>query len=205
MAGSPFDKKGGAAATAAPAKKAAPAAAAKAATKADPASLPDAAPMGSDTPIAKKGASPFDTPAAPAGITGYKPLHFLNQLVLIHTTEHGAMKTAYSTVEKPLQEFVKVDLIPLTLPEEFGFTNKFGEYEACEPFEVGDRLDDLMFFNGPLVREGKRMLDRNISWVLGRIAKGERKPNQDAPVIIVPATEEDQAIYNEWRAAAQAG
>lgn len=199
MAGSPFDKKGGAATTAAPAKKAAPAAKAKA----DASSLPDAAPMGGDAPIAKKGASPFDTPAAPAGIAGYKPLHFLDQLVLMHTTEHGSMKTAYSTPEKPLQEFVKVDIIPLTLPDEFGFTNKFGEYEACEEFEVGDRIDDLLFFNGPLVREGKRMLDRDISWVLGRIRKGERKPNQDAPIILVAATEEDQAIYNEWRAAAQ--
>ncbi|QFP94667.1 hypothetical protein I5G59_gp47 [Mycobacterium phage LilMcDreamy] len=200
MAGSPFDK-GSKTATAPAAKATAPAARAKA----DAASLPDATPMGGDKPIAKKGASPFDAPAAPAGVAGYKPLHFLNQLVLMHTTEHGSMKTAYSTVEKPLQEFVKVDLIPLTLPEEFGFTNKFGEYEACEPFEVGDRLDDLMFFNGPLVREGKRMLDRDISWVLGRIVKGERRPNQDAPVMLVPATEEDQAIYNEWRAAAQAG
>lgn len=195
MAGSPFDKKGGSTATA---TKAAPAAKAKA----DAASLPDATPMGEDKPIAKKGASPFDAPAAPAGIAGYKPLHFLDQLILMHTTEHGSMRTAYSTEEKPKQEFVKVDVIPLTLPDEFGFTNKFGEYEACEPFEVGDRLDDLMFFNGPLVREGKRMLDRDISWVLGRIVKGERKPNQDAPVMIVPANEDDQAIYNEWRASA---
>ena len=195
---SPFDKKGGTAT--APAKKAAPAAGR---AKANPADLPDAAPMGGDAPIARKGASPFDTPAAPGGVTGYKPLHFLNQLVLIHCTEHGEMKTAYSTAEKPMQEFIKVDVIPMTLPEEFGFTNKFGEYEACEPFEVGDRLDDLMFFNGPLVREGKRMLDRNIAWVLGRIVKGDRKANQDAPVMIVAATEEDQAIYNAWREAAQ--
>lgn len=201
MAGSPFDKKGGAATATAPAAKAAPAKA-SGNTKADPASLPDATPMGGDKPIAKKGASPFDAPAAPAGVAGYKPGHFMGQLVLMHCTEHGSMKTAYSTEEKPKQEFVKVDVIPLTLPEEFGFTNKFGEYEPCEPFEVGDRLDDLMFFNGPLVREGKRMLDRDISWILGRIVKGERKQGQDAPVMIVPADEEDQAIYNEWRAAA---
>ena len=117
MAGSPFNKKDGAAVAAAPAAKAAPAKAAPAArAKADPASLPDATPMGSDTPIAPKGASPFDAPAAPAGIAGYKPLHFLDQLVLMHTSEHGAMKTAYSTPEKPLQEFVKVDIIPMTRP-----------------------------------------------------------------------------------------
>jgi len=193
---SPFDKKSGGTATATKA----PAAGGKA--KADPSELPQATNLGEDKPLPKKGASPFDAPAAPAGIQAYKPGHFMDQLVLLHATEAGSMKTAYSTEEKPKQEFVKFDVIPLTLPEEFGFTNKFGEYEPCEPFEVGDRIDDCMFFNGPLVREGKRMLQRDISWILGRIVKGERKQGQDAPVMIVPADEEDQEIYNQWRAAA---
>ena len=136
--------------------------------------------------------------AAPAGIAGYKPGHFMNQLVLLHATEHGSMKTKYSTVEKPLQEFVRFDLVPLTLPDEFGFTNKFSEYEACEPFAVGDHLDGLMFFNGPLVREGKNMLDRGIRAIMGRIVKGPRQQGQDAPVQIIEASPEDKAYFDAW-------
>lgn len=188
MGGSPFDKKGGGAtATAAPAAAKAPAA------KRD--DLPDATNLGEDKPISK--GDPFAA-ADPTGIAGYKPGHFMNQLVLLHPTEAGSMKT---TANKPGEEseYVRFDVIPLTLPEEFGFTNKYGEYEACEPFEVGERIEDCMFFNKPLVREGKKMLSNGTAWVLGRITKGNRKEGQDAPVILVAGSEEDKALYQEWR------
>lgn len=195
---SPFNKKGGGAATA---TKSAPAAAATDAS--DDPTKADVTSVGGDTPI--KG-DPFAGGVAdPGGTGGYKPGHFMGQLVLMHFTEVGRMKTVNSGNEEDGKSpFTRVDLIPLTLPDEFGFTNKYGEYEECDPFEVGERLDDNLFFNKPLVREGKRALDRNIAWVLGRIQKGARKEGQDAPVILVAATDEDKAIFEAWRQSAAA-
>lgn len=190
---SPFNKK----------KTAEFATAAKAATAvADDPRTADVASMGTDEVI--KG-DPFAGGVAdPGGTGGYKPGHFMDQLVLIHFTEVGRMKTVNSGNEEDGKSpFTRCDLIPLTLPDEFGFTNKYGEYEECDPFEVGERLDDNLFFNKPLVREGKRALDRNIAWVLGRITKGQRKEGQDAPVILVAATDEDKAIFEQWRASAK--
>lgn len=190
---SPFDKKkGGATATAA--KPAAD-------TTPDPRQA-DVTSVGDDSPI--KG-DPFAGGVAdPGGSGGYKPGHFMGQLVLMHFTEVGRMKTVNSGNEEDGKSpFTRVDLIPLTLPDEFGFTNKYGEYEECDPFAVGERLDDNLFFNKPLVREGKRALDRGIPWVLGRIQKGARKEGQDAPVILVAASDEDKAIFEAWRQSAK--
>jgi hypothetical protein len=192
---SPFNKKGGTATKSAPAD-AAPAADDNPRTAA-------VASVGEDSkPVAK--ADPFAGGVAdPGGTGGYKPGHFMGQLVLMHFTEVGRMKTVNSGNEEDGKSpFTRVDLIPLTLPETFGFTNKYGEYEECDPFEVGERLDDNLFFNKPLVREGKRALDRQIAWVLGRIQKGARKEGQDAPVILVAATDEDKAIFEAWRQSA---
>ncbi len=194
---SPFNKKkaAGSTATAEAPAKAAPA-------NDDPRTA-DVASMGTDEVI--KG-DPFAAGVAdPGGTGGYKPGHFMNQLVLIHFTEVGRMKTVNSGNEEDGKSpFTRCDLIPLTLPEEPGkFTNKYGEVEEADPFEVGERLDDNLFFNKPLVREGKRALDRGIPWVLGRITKGQRKEGQDAPVILVAATDEDKAIFEQWRASAK--
>lgn len=201
MAGSPFKGQGGAAtATAAPtAKKAAASAPTegegeelKSSKAANPADLPDATGAGADDPY---------NAADPGGMSGFKPGHFMDQLVLCNFYETGRMKTVNSGNEPDGKSpYCKLDLIPLTLPDEFGFTNKHGEYEACDEFEVGERLEELMFFNKPLVREAERALRKGIPWVLGRITKGERKPNQDAPVILRAATDEDKALYAEWRA-----
>lgn len=189
---SPFNKKSGNTATAT--KDAAPAA-----TDADPRTAAVASVGEDNKPVAK--ADPFAGGVAdPGGSGGYKPGHFMGQLVLMHFTEVGRMKTVNSGNEEDGKSpFTRVDLIPLTLPDEFGFTNKYGEYEECDPFAVGERLDDNLFFNKPLVREGKRALDRQIAWVLGRIQKGARKEGQDAPVILVAATDEDKAIFEAWR------
>jgi hypothetical protein len=136
----------------------------------------------------------------PTGVSGYKPGHFMGQLVLCNFYETGRMVTVNSAKEEDGKSpFCKLDLIPITLPSEFGFTNKHGEYEACEPFEVGERLEELMFFNKPLVREAETAIRKKRNWVLGRITKGERRPNQDAPVILAAASAEDKAIYEAWR------
>lgn len=187
---SPFDKKKGGTATATkPAADNTP----------DPRSV-DVASVGEDAPI--KG-DPFAGGVSdPGGVSGLKPGHFMDQLVLVHFTEVGRMKTVNSANEEDGKSpFCRCDLIPLTLPDTFGFTNKYGEFEPCDEYAVGERLDDLMFFNKPLVREGKRALDRGIAWVLGRITKGPRKEGQDAPVILVSATDEDKAIFEAWRTA----
>lgn len=188
---SPFNKKGGTATKAAPAKKADE-------VSDDPREAVVTS-VGEDAPI--KG-DPFAGGVAdPGGTGGYKPGHFMDQLVLVHFTEVGRMKTVNSGNEEDGKSpFTRCDLIPLTLPEQFGFTNKYGEFEECDPYEVGERLDDNLFFNKPLVREGKRAIDRKIPWVLGRITKGARKEGQDAPVILVAATDEDKAIFEQWRA-----
>lgn len=183
---SPFDKKKGGTATK-PANT-------------DPTTAAVASVGEASTPVAKN--DPFaGGVAAPGGASGYKPGHFMGQLVLMHFTEEGRMKTVNSGNEEDGKSpFCRVDIIPLTLPDEFGFTNKYGEYEPCDPFEVGERLDDNLFFNKPLVREAKRALERQLPWVMGRIQKGARKEGQDAPVILVEATAEDTAIFEAWRA-----
>jgi hypothetical protein len=196
MASSPFAK-GGAATTEAPAPaKAAPKAAKPEAAAED--SPLDASPAGSSAPIAGRPNDPFNA-VAPSGVSGYKPLYFVNQLVLMHATETGSMKTSSNTPEKPTSEFVRFDIIPLTAPESFTFTNIYGDEETCEPYSPGERLDDVLIFNSALVREGKRMLDNGTHWILGRIVKGNRKEGQSAPYIIVEGDEEDQAIYQAWR------
>ena len=191
---SPFNKKKGGTATAA-------APATNGDSTPDPRQV-DVASVGDDKPI--KG-DPFAGGVAdPGGTGGFKPGHFMDQLVLIHFTEVGRMKTVNSANEEDGKSpFTRCDLIPLTLPDQFGFTNKYGEFEECDEFEVGERLDDNLFFNKPLVREGKRALDRGIPWVLGRITKGQRKEGQDAPVILVAATDEDKAIFEAWRQSAK--
>lgn len=195
MGSSPFAR-GGAVTSEAPAP-ATKAPAKEKAAKADDGPL-DASPAGSSAPIAGRPSDPFNA-AAPSGVSGYKPLYFVGQLVLMHATETGSMKTSSNTAEKPTSEFVRFDIIPLTAPEDFTFTNIYGDEETCEPYSPGERLDDVLIFNSALVREGKRMLDNGTAWILGRIVKGNRKEGQSAPYIIVEGDEEDQAIYQAWR------
>lgn len=185
MAGSPFDKKGGNATATAPAK-----------ATSNGSDLPDAVNLGEDQPISK--GDPFAA-ADPSGVSGYKPLYFLNQLVLMHPSEHGSMRTSSNTPENPESEFVRFDIIPLTVPDSFTFLNKDGDEETCEPYEVGERLEDILVFNKALVREGKKALDKGTAWLLGRIVKGNKKPGQSAPYILVAGSDEDKAIYQEWR------
>lgn len=192
MAGSPFDKKTGGGIATAP--KAAPAGS-------DDPRQADVTNVGEDKPVTKS--DPFHA-SDPSGISGYKPLYFLNQLVLMHPSEHGSMKTSSNTPENPTSEYVRFDIIPLTVPDEFKFMNKDGDWEECEPYDVGQRLDDMLVFNKALVREGKKALDNGTSWLLGRIVKGNKKPGQSAPYILVAGSEEDKAIYQQWRAAATA-
>lgn len=205
MAGSPFSKGGGAAVVSPP-----PAAKA-ASAKTD---LPDTVTnAGEDKPIK---ADPFANVSDPSGISGYKPLFFMGQLVLMHATETGWMKTTANNAEKPMSEFVRYDIIPLTRPEAgeptklavvdkgdvFSVLNKDGDVETCEPYDAGDRIDDVLVFNAPLVREGKKALDNGTTWVLGRITKGTAKANQSAPVILIAADDDDKALFQEWRASA---
>jgi hypothetical protein len=183
------------------AKKSAGSTATATAPAADPKTAAVASVGEDNKPVAK--ADPFaGNVAAPGGASGYKPGHFMGQLVLLHFTEEGRMKTVNSGNEEDGKSpFCRVDVIPLTLPEEPGkFTNKYGEVETEDPFEVGQRLDDNLFFNKPLVREAKRAIDRKLDWVIGRIDKGPRKEGQDAPVILKEATAEDMAIFEAWRA-----
>jgi len=193
MAGSPFDKKGGGTATAAPAK----AAAAPAAAKKD-ASVPDATNLGESKPVGKN--DPFAA-ADPSGLSGYKMQYFLGQLILMHPTETGSMRTRQSTPEKPESEYAKVDVIPLTQPDKWEFINREQEVEEIEPWEIGERLDDIIVFQQALVREAKKALDNGTAWILGRMIKGERKGDRSAPYILVPASDEDKALYQEWRQA----
>ncbi|QPX62162.1 hypothetical protein PBI_INDLOVU_47 [Mycobacterium phage Indlovu] len=199
MAGSPFNK-GGAAATAP---------AAKAEAKKD--DLPDATNLGEDKPISK--GDPFAA-ADPAGISGFKMQYFLGQLILVHPTEHGSMKTSTNNSDKPESEFVRVDIIPLTVPEpgqptsqtsadigdgQFAIINKDGDVEPFDAYEVGERLDDVLAFQQALVREFKKALDNGTAWLLGRLVKGNKKPGQSAPYILVAGSDEDKALYQEWR------
>lgn len=218
MAGSPFKQGGGAAATtkAAPAKAApaaAPAGRGKSAGKVDPADLPDVTNAGEDTPISN---DPYAA-ADPTGVSGYKPLFFLGQLVLVHPTESGKMRTTSNTPENPESPYARVDIIPLTVPEPgtpstsetvqitdgdevlFAALNKDGEVETCEPYEVGERLEDILVFNKALVREFNRALDKGTAWLLGRIVKGNKKPGQSAPYILVAGSDEDKELYAKWR------
>lgn len=198
MGSSPFANRGGAATSeAAPVKETkAPVARAPKDT-----GVPDAAPVGSSKPLSKS-ADPFNA-QAPSGISGYKPLHFSDQLVLMHVTETGSMATTSSTPERPESEYVRADIIPLTAPEEFTFINGQGQPDTCEPYEPGERLDDILVFNTALVREGQRMLDNGTAWILGRVVKGTAKKGRNAPIIIVEGDDEDQAIYEAWRTEAR--
>lgn len=205
MAGSPFDKKGGGTATATKAE-AAPAADANDPTKAEVTSV------GSGKPV--KG-DPFGNVAKPSGISGYKPISFMGQLVLLHPTETGFMKTSSNTPENPQSEYVRFDIIPLTVPEagtptrnpavlddegNIAVLNKDGDVETFDAYEVGERLDDVLVFNKPLVREGKNALDKGNAWLLGRITLGQKKVGQSPPVILVEGTAEDNDLFESWRA-----
>ncbi|AXN53320.1 hypothetical protein PBI_THONKO_48 [Mycobacterium phage Thonko] len=209
MADSPFNKKGGGTATAS-----------KTASKGS--DMPDEVTnIGEDEPTkvpAPRKGDPFADNAGiadPSGVSGMKPIYFMGQLVLMHPTETGFMKTSSNTPENPQSEYVRFDIIPLTVPEEGSVTrspvvvqgdeyavlNKDGEVETCEPYQIGERIEDVLVFNKPLVREGKRALDRDIPWLIGRIELGQKKVGQSPPVILVQATDEDKAIYAEVRKA----
>lgn len=173
MAGSPFDKKGGTATAARPSAKAND-------------DLPDVTNVGDDSPLSS---DPFDA-ADPSGISGVKISDFVDHLVLIHATETGRMVTS---ANKPGEdsEFVRCDLIPLTVPDTF-------DGDECV---AGERYDDVLLFQAALVREGKKALDRKIPWLIGRIEMGQAKKGKNAPYLLVKATDEDKAIYAAWRKA----
>ena len=210
MAGSPFAGKGGTAAKST-------AAAAPAAKQQAPADLPDATNMGEDAPV---GNDPYAA-SDPTGISALKPIAFMNQLVLLHPTKAGRMVTVNSGNEEDGKSpFAEFDLIPLTVPAEGGtptkeqpvrngdeitVLNKDGDPETFDAYEVGERLDDLRFFNKPLVAEAEKALRKNVSWILGRITYGVKKPNQSRPIILVPGSDEDKALYQEWRKSVASG
>lgn len=209
MAGSPFKGKTNTTA-------AAPAAA-KQSKPVDPADLPDVTNVGEDKPV---GSDPYSA-SDPSGISGLKPIAFMNQLVLLHPVETGRRVTANSGKEEDGKSpYAVVDIIPLTVPEaggnptkeqmvargdEFVVLNKDGDEESFEAYQPGERLDDLMFFNKPLVAEAEKALRKGTSWILGRITYGVKKPNQSAPIILVPGSDEDKALYQEWRKSVASG
>lgn len=198
---SPFDKKSGSTATA-------PAAAASKA----PADLPapvGKADVGEGKPVGAK-SDPFGNVADASGISGLKSSFFLGQMVLLNATEHGHMTT---TVSKPGEqsEYVRFNIVPLTVPEvgqanahtvtvdedgNFQILNKDGDIETCEPYAIGERLEDVLIYNGPLIREGKKALDKGTTWIRGRIVKGNKKPGQSAPYILKALDEDDVDVYN---------
>lgn len=203
--GSPFARKGSASTAARP-----PAAA--------PASLPgpdNVTDIGADKPVGK-GVDPFSAGISdPTGVSGYKPIAFMAQMVLMHPTETGEMKTSSNTPENPTSEYVRFDIVPLTAPQpsetgtiartpavlnddgNVAVLNKDIEVEVFEPYEVGDRLDDVLVFNKPLVREGKKALENGTAWLRGRIMLGQKKQGQSPPVILVVLDDEDLALYNQ--------
>ncbi|AYD82045.1 hypothetical protein I5G60_gp51 [Mycobacterium phage Saguaro] len=200
---SPFDKKKGGTATAT-----------KATATAD-ANDPTAAPVTKINGDAAPKGDPFANVARPTGISGYKPIAFMGQLVLMHPTETGFMKTSSNTPENPQSEYVRFDIIPLTEPQPGNPTrspavrddegnvvvlNKDGDPEVFDGYEVGERIDDVLVFNKPLVREGKNALDKGNAWMLGRIELGQKKVGQSPPVILVDGSEEDWALFEQWRA-----
>lgn len=215
MAGSPFAGKGGTAA-----KTTAVAPAAKAAAPSS--ELPDdVTNVGEDEPVAKAPAGDPYNASDPTGISGLKPIAFMNQLVLLHPVKAGRRVTANSANEEDGKSpYAVFDLIPLTVPEagatptkeqmvarddEFAVLNKDGDEETFEPYAVGERLDDLMFFNKPLVAEAEKALRKGTAWILGRITYGVKKPNQSRPIILVPGSDEDKALYQEWRRSVSGG
>jgi len=208
---SPFDKKKTAAAPAATAVAEAPAAA--------PAELPG--PVGkADVGPDKVGAKsdPFGNIADASGISGYKSAFFLGQIVLLNATEHGHMNT---TVSKPGEqsEYVRFNIVPLTIPVagtanaftttvdddgNYQILNKDGEIETCEPYALGERLEDVLIYNAPLIREGVKALNKGTTWIRGRIVKGNKKPGQSAPYILKALDENDIEEYNAGLEAARA-
>ena len=205
MAGSPFDKKGGTATAAKP----------PTARGELPTEVSNAGDNGGTITAKAKAGDPFGNVGDPTGVSGYKPGAFMGQLVLMHATETGDMKTSSNTPENPTSPYVRFDIIPLTTPAEGNPTrleaardgetvvvlNKDGEVEAFEAYEVGQRLDDVLIFNKPLVREGRKALDNGTAWVLGRITLGSKKPGQSPPVILVAADDDDRELFQAWRAA----
>lgn len=203
MAGSPFNK-GGAATASRSAAAAEPA-------KADLPGADAVTDVGESKPISK--GDPFAGGVSdPTGISGYKPIAFMGQMVLLHPTEHGTMKTSSNTPENPTSDFVRFDIIPLTVPQPGNLTrtpaisdadgnvavlNKDGDTETFEGYEVGERLDDVLVFNKPLVREGKKALENGTAWLRGRIQLGAKKPSQSPPVILAQLDEDDKGLYDE--------
>lgn len=207
----PFDKKKGAAGGTATAE-----APAKAATNGG--DIADAQPTRLGGGAAPK-ADPFGNVGRPSGISGYKPIAFMGQLVIMRPTDTGWMKTSSNTPENPQSEYVRFDITPLTVPEPGQLTrnpaimdedgnvtvlNKDGDAEVFDAYEVGETLDDVLIFNKPLVREGKSALEKGGNPLLGRIELGQKKAGQSPPVILVDASEEDWEFFEQWRAARKA-
>lgn len=189
MAGSPFNKGGGVIAAATPPPPA-PVSAASV--------LDQVASVGNDAPVSP--GDPFAGVAGPSGMSGYKPLYFLGQLMLFHPTESGTMATTSSTPEKPTSDYVKADFILLTAPETFdNFVNGHGVVEECEPYAPSDRLDDVLVFNAALVNEGQKSLKKGIPWKLVRIVKGDAKKGRNAPLLMVEASDADKAFFEQWK------
>ena len=201
---SPFDKKKPAAA----APTSGPASSGVATAPPPPAALPDAAAFSDDAD------DPYNA-ADPSAMSGYKPISFMNQLVLIHPIDTGRMKTKNSGKEEDGKSpYAKIDLIPLTTPEAgttptkdkmvargdaFVVLNKDGDEEEFEPYEIGERLEELVVFNKPLVASVASAKRKGNNWILGRITRGEAKEGQSVPIILVAASAEDKAYYQQWR------
>ena len=54
----------------------------------------------------------------------------------------------------------------------------------------------MLIYNAPLIREGKKALDKGTAWIRGRIVKGNKKPGQSAPYILKALDEDDVDVYN---------
>ncbi|AHJ88343.1 hypothetical protein Hosp_041 [Mycobacterium phage Hosp] len=205
---SPFDKKSGSTATA----PAAPAAEAP--------GLPAPETKGDGAPKSTGAkADPFGNVQDATGISGLKSSAFLGQMVLMHAKETGEMSTSVKREDGKPSPFARVDIIPLTVPEPgavngqtatlndeglIQILDKDGDVQTFEAYELGEKLEDVLLFNAPLIREAKGALEKGVTWKRGWIVKGNKKPGQSAPYILKALEEDDIEVYNRGLEAARA-
>lgn len=207
---SPFDKKSGSTATA-------PAAAAPAA---EAPGLPAPETKGDGAPKSTGAkADPFGNVQDATGISGLKSSAFLGQMILMHAKETGEMSTSVKREDGKPSPFARCDIIPLTVPEPgavngqtatlndeglIQILDKDGDIQTFEAYELGEKLEDVLLFNAPLIREAKGALEKGITWKRGWIVKGNKKPGQSAPYILKALEEDDIEVYNRGLEAARA-
>lgn len=155
---------------------------------------------------------PFGNIQDAQGISGLKSSAFLGQMVLMHAKETGEMTTSVKREDGKPSPFCRVDLVPLTVPQPgavngqtatlndeglIQILDKDGDVETFEAYALGEKLEDVLLFNAPLIREAKGALEKGITWKRGWIVKGNKKPGQSAPYILKALEgDEDIAIYN---------